>query len=269
MDNYIDKGELDKALRGVDALESRVGVDAGTCLMRAHMLAEARKYDESVTYARKAVDLAVRKRPSPEALPYVFVGTLDGEEWPIATVLEGDPGFVESLDPVTLRIQALPATEDPAAGTIVVGRDVGILGIDLGTRRRNRVNGVVSHKTTPAFIVELPLSVTQAEAREMGVRLELGRQLYNACLGEGLRRLERLREGPAWARACAMPRMKDRKPNKERADARVGAHECQVIAQQAFSAVDLYAFGKRGRPRFKGKGRPLHSLLWLASSREI
>jgi hypothetical protein len=155
----------------------------------------------------------------------------------------------------------------------------------------------MARATTPTFIVELPLSVTRADAREMGVRLELGRQLYNACLGEGLRRLERLREGPAWAQACAMPRMKARKPNKERAaafaaaraaagftaaaisafgtrckneakwndgrtrtDARMGAHECQVIAQQSFSALDLYAFGQRGRPRFKGKGRPLHSL---------
>jgi len=155
----------------------------------------------------------------------------------------------------------------------------------------------MARKTTPTFIVELPLSVTRADAREMGVRLELGRQLYNACLGEGLRRLERMREQRTWAQACAMPRMKDRKPNKERAaafaaaraasgftsaaisafgtrckneakwndgrtrtDARVGAHECQLIAQQAFSALDLYAFGKRGRPRFKGKGRPLHSL---------
>ena len=155
----------------------------------------------------------------------------------------------------------------------------------------------MARKTTPTFIVELPLSVARADAREMGVRLELGRQLYNACLGEGLRRLERMREQRTWAQACAMPRMKDRKPNKERAaafaaaraaagftsaaisafgtrckneakwndgrtrtDARVGAHECQLIAQQAFSALDMYAFGKRGRPRFKGKGRPLHSL---------
>ena len=155
----------------------------------------------------------------------------------------------------------------------------------------------MARKTTPTFIVELPLSVARTDAREMGVRLELGRQLYNACLGEGLRRLERMREQRTWAQACAMPRMKDRKPNKERAaafaaaraaagftsaaisafgtrckneakwndgrprtDARVGAHECQLIAQQAFSALDMYAFGKRGRPRFKGKGRPLHSL---------
>jgi putative transposase len=155
----------------------------------------------------------------------------------------------------------------------------------------------MARKTTPTFIVELPLSVARADAREMGVRLELGRQLYNACLGEGLRRLERMREQRTWAQACAMPRMKDRKPNKARAaafaaararagftsaaisafgtrckneakwnegrartDARLGAHECQLIAQQAFSALDMYAFGKRGRPRFKGKGRPLHSL---------
>ena len=77
----------------------------------------------------------------------------------------------------------------------------------------------MARKTTPTFIVELPLGVIRADAREMGVRLELGRQLYNACLGEGLRRLERLREGPAWAQASAMPRMKARKPNKERAAA--------------------------------------------------
>ena len=42
----------------------------------------------------------------------------------------------------------------------------------------------MARKTTPTFIVELPLSVTRADAREMGVRLELGRQLYNACLGD-------------------------------------------------------------------------------------
>ena len=39
----------------------------------------------------------------------------------------------------------------------------------------------MARKTTPTFIVEVPLSVTRADAREMGVRLELGRQLYNAC----------------------------------------------------------------------------------------
>ena len=82
------------------------------------------------------------------ALPYVFVATLDADGWPIATLLEGDPGFVEPLDSVTLRIHTLPAADDPAASTILVGQEVGILGIDFGTRRRNRANGVVSHVDT-------------------------------------------------------------------------------------------------------------------------
>jgi hypothetical protein len=45
-----------------------------------------------------------------------------------------------------------------------------------------------------------------------------------------------------------------------RTDPRIGAHECQRIAERAFSAAEMYALGVRGRPRFKGKGRPLHSL---------
>jgi uncharacterized protein len=126
-------------------------------------------------------------------LPYVFVGTLDGEGWPIATVLEGDPGLVESLDPVTLRIQALPAAEDPAAGTIVVGQDVGILGIDLGTRRRNRVNGVVS-ELDAAFTVAVkqsfgncPQYIQRRTVRQ--VETLRGRPRHLNSLDAGARRL--------------------------------------------------------------------------------
>jgi tetratricopeptide (TPR) repeat protein len=57
IDYYIDKGDIDKAVQAVDAFESRVGVDAGTCLMRARILLHTGQYAESVTYARKAVDL--------------------------------------------------------------------------------------------------------------------------------------------------------------------------------------------------------------------
>jgi len=91
------------------------------------------------------------------ALPYVFVSTLDVDGWPVATLLEGDPGFVESLDPVTLRIHALPSLDDPASGTVFVGQEIGILGIDLGTRRRNRANGVVS-QVDRAFTIAIKQS---------------------------------------------------------------------------------------------------------------
>jgi hypothetical protein len=41
---------------------------------------------------------------------------------------------------------------------------------------------------------------------------------------------------------------------------RLGANVVQRIAERVFSAVQQYAFGQRGRPRFKGVNRPLHSL---------
>ncbi len=74
-------------------------------------------------------------------LPFLFVGAVDGAGWPLATLLTGRPGFVQSPDPVTLHIAALPDTGDPAAEALAPARDIGILGIDFSTRRRNRANG--------------------------------------------------------------------------------------------------------------------------------
>ena len=92
------------------------------------------------------------------ALPYVFIASLDADGWPIATLLEGDPGFLEPLDPVTLRIHALPAADDPANTTLRIGREVGALGIDFGTRRRNRANGVVSQVDSTGFTIAVKQS---------------------------------------------------------------------------------------------------------------
>lgn len=89
------------------------------------------------------------------ALPYIFVTTLDAEGWPLATLLVGDPGFVEALDPVTLRIRAVPGADDAPVAKVSVGQEIGLLGIDFGTRRRNRANGVVSHVDNTAFTVTI------------------------------------------------------------------------------------------------------------------
>ncbi|HEY1891463.1 MAG TPA: pyridoxamine 5'-phosphate oxidase family protein [Steroidobacteraceae bacterium] len=92
------------------------------------------------------------------ALPHLFVATLDAAGWPLATLLEGEPGFVSSPDPKTLRIQSLPGADDPAHGTIRKGQEVGLLGIDLTTRRRNRANGVVSDVAIEFFTVAVQQS---------------------------------------------------------------------------------------------------------------
>ena len=86
-------------------------------------------------------------------LPYLLVAASDCTGWPLATLLEGDPGFIASPDPGTLRIEALPGATDPAARMIRSGDDVGLLGIDFATRRRNRANGIVSSVDGNGFTV--------------------------------------------------------------------------------------------------------------------
>lgn len=91
-------------------------------------------------------------------LPFLLVGTVDGDGWPLATIVTGLPGFVHSPDPRLLRISALPADDDPAAGHIAIGSRVGVLGIDLATRRRNRMNGRVVSTDQGGFSVAVDQS---------------------------------------------------------------------------------------------------------------
>ena len=75
------------------------------------------------------------------SLPYLFAATLDARGWPMASALTGERGFVQSPDPATLRIAALPAADDPAAAGYVAGKEIGLIGLDFTSRRRNRANG--------------------------------------------------------------------------------------------------------------------------------
>ncbi len=77
-------------------------------------------------------------------LPFIVLGSVDaqGDAW--ATLLEGQPGFIFSPNATTLDIEAQPDARDPAAAGITDGASVGLLGIELHTRRRNRMNGVLS-----------------------------------------------------------------------------------------------------------------------------
>jgi len=77
-------------------------------------------------------------------LPFLCAAVADGEGWPLATLLQGEPGFVSAPDAGRLDIAALPPADDPAAPWIAPGADIGLLGIDLSTRRRNRANGTVA-----------------------------------------------------------------------------------------------------------------------------
>lgn|SRR5215213_2919555 len=72
----------------------------------------------------------------------VVVGSVgaDGRVW--ASQLVGEPGFVRALDERTVRIDATPFPGDPLAEVLQgAGTQVGMLTIDLATRRRLRLNG--------------------------------------------------------------------------------------------------------------------------------
>lgn len=88
-------------------------------------------------------------------LPYLLLGGVDEHGIPWATMLEGAPGFAHSPDSQTLQIDSLPAAGDPARSALHSGAAVGLLGIDLETRRRNRMNGNVAARGHDSFSVEV------------------------------------------------------------------------------------------------------------------
>jgi uncharacterized protein len=91
-------------------------------------------------------------------LPFVVLGAVDkqGEAW--ATLRAGRPGFMHSPEPHHLHVALERDAQDPADAGMDDGAAVGMLGIELHTRRRNRMNGVVRRNETPGFDIE----VTQA-----------------------------------------------------------------------------------------------------------
>ncbi|WP_437631874.1 flavin-nucleotide-binding protein [Sorangium sp. So ce854] len=76
-------------------------------------------------------------------LPFLLVGGLDARRRPWASIVAGRPGFIASPDPRTLAVSARPGADDPLGAHLVAGAPVGLLGIQLETRRRNRMNGTI------------------------------------------------------------------------------------------------------------------------------
>lgn len=112
---------------GETALQRRTGVEArmeevGRRVIRDHLIDQHRDFYP--------------------LLSMVVLGSVDGAGRPWATIRTGEPGFLSSPDPYRLlaRIPVDPA--DPAQLDPAAASPVGLLGIDLVTRRRNRLNGL-------------------------------------------------------------------------------------------------------------------------------
>ncbi|MBD2329943.1 pyridoxamine 5'-phosphate oxidase family protein [Alkalinema sp. FACHB-956] len=91
-------------------------------------------------------------------LPYVIVGTIDATGNPWASILVGTPGFLSTPDDRTLKVVTQPLLGDPFAANLAQGTNIGLLGIELPTRRRNRVNGIVTVIDSDGFEVQVQQS---------------------------------------------------------------------------------------------------------------
>jgi len=126
---------------GEQAAQARYGVrerlaEVGQQVIRSHMPLQHREL-----FAR---------------LPFVALAGVDAAGQPQATLLAGPaPGFVTSPDDRTLRVDALPARDDPLAPVLAIGAQFGLLGIDLSTRRRNRANGVIATLDASGFTLDI------------------------------------------------------------------------------------------------------------------
>jgi uncharacterized protein len=94
-----------------------------------------------------------------EQLPFMLVGSVDavGRLW--ASTLVGRTGFVQAPSAKRLDFAARPIPGDPLAEGLAAGAQLGFLGIELHTRRRNRVNGHVVAADAQGFSVEVDQSV--------------------------------------------------------------------------------------------------------------
>ena len=139
-------------------------------------------------------------------------------------------------------------------------------------------------KEKPTFVVTLQLDTSCPDASRLNDRVECGRRINNATLQGGLRIVDVMRLDPRWDAARKPPKGDARNEafkavreahsftefslqalavshkNAAGFAVRIGSHETQAIGTRIFKALEQHVFGRRGRPRFKGKKRPLHSL---------
>ncbi|MGB0683353.1 MAG: pyridoxamine 5'-phosphate oxidase family protein [Magnetovibrionaceae bacterium] len=108
--------------------------------------------------------------------PFVVIAARDEAGRPWATLLSGEEGFMTSPEPDRLTLAAGPVDGDALAGALIPGADIGLLGIEFATRRRNRLNGRVGR------------------ARGDGIDIAVGQSFGNCPQHIRVRTLSRVKE---------------------------------------------------------------------------
>ncbi len=143
----------------------------------------------------------------------------------------------------------------------------------------------MKRSTTPTFLLELPLQVDAGQATRLRAHFEAARCLYNALLGEAMKRLRAMRADPAWQEARAIPQAQKQERREAFASLRqaygfseYALHEfakaancswiadhidsmmAQTLATRAYQAANRVCLGTAKNVRFKSKRRGLDSV---------
>ena len=88
-------------------------------------------------------------------LPFVLVGHTDNNGWPWASILFNKPGFINTKSPKNLTINSRPIPGDPLGDSLQKDLRLGLLGIELPSRRRNRLTAHVTDHSSTAIHLEV------------------------------------------------------------------------------------------------------------------
>ncbi|GAB2551497.1 pyridoxamine 5'-phosphate oxidase family protein [Nocardia heshunensis] len=94
----------------------------------------------------------------------------DGRMW--ASQLSGPPGFVHTSGDRAIEVDTVPVAGDPLADPLHSTRNVGMIALQPGLRRRMRVNGVIAptahglHIDTEQVYSNCPKYISRREVRE-------------------------------------------------------------------------------------------------------
>jgi hypothetical protein len=138
---------------------------------------------------------------------------------------------------------------------------------------------------TPTFVLELPLRVEAEQASHLRAHFEAARALYNALLGEAMKRLRLMRADPRWQEARCLPKLHKQQRNAFFSQLReeyefseyalhryatgantawiadhLDANTAQTLATRAYQAANRVCLGQARGVRFKSRGRGLDSV---------
>jgi len=84
----------------------------------------------------------------------LIIGLQDEKGFVWASVIYGKPGFVKVVDQQTISVSSLPLLSDPLFTGLKAGNTIGILAIEFATRKRMRVNGLITEVHDAGFNVK-------------------------------------------------------------------------------------------------------------------